>query len=368
MKFLFVIDSLVSGGAQRLYINLAKVFVQRGHAVEVFIYSPENQFYDDEFVFSNIKVHVADRPKSGFSWYVVKQLRQVVRVGVYDGVLSILHAPSIYAALGTLGLKSGKLAVWEVSSSIAPVKKMKRFLFYLATLAADSVVTNTHNEANIMRRQLGLGNKTTAVWNGYDLDVFEQRERLDNREIEQLLIVGRIAYPKNGVNLLKGLGLFLSRNNWLPKVVWAGRNETDQKSRLMQQEMDQYLAENPGVAEKFLRVGEVKNINELYSKSDALILVSIYEGLPNVICEAMLIGCPVIASNVCEHPEVLGKNEERGLLCDPYSPASICDAIERFSKMSVVERGELAKKSRHFAETNFEVGHMAEKFEHLFGS
>ena len=74
----------------------------------------------------------------------------------------------------------------------------------------------------------------------------------------------------------------------------------------------------------------VKNINDLYQSVDALIHPSIYEGLPNVICEAMILGCCVIASNVCDHPVIL--NDERGLLFDPRSPKSISKSIEEFKK------------------------------------
>ena len=56
-----------------------------------------------------------------------------------------------------------------------------------------------------------------------------------------------------------------------------------------------------------------------------------------VICEAMLSGCFVIASSVCDHPKVIGNNE-RGLLCDPSSPKSICLAIEKLNIMQAKKK------------------------------
>ena len=73
---------------------------------------------------------------------------------------------------------------------------------------------------------------------------------------------------------------------------------------------------------------------------------SIYEGLPNVICEAMLFGCPVIASDVSDNSVILGKNNERGILCDPHSPMSIYDAIERLEHMSNTARLRMIKSAR----------------------
>ena len=51
-----------------------------------------------------------------------------------------------------------------------------------------------------------------------------------------------------------------------------------------------------------------------------------------VLCEAMLSGCFVVASSVCDHPKIIGDNE-RGILCDPLSPESICIALENFMNL-----------------------------------
>ena len=53
------------------------------------------------------------------------------------------------------------------------------------------------------------------------------------KNITDLIIVGRIAYPKNGLNLLKALNLFYERNKWLPNISWIGREENEKRSILM---------------------------------------------------------------------------------------------------------------------------------------
>ena len=363
MKILLVIDSLGSGGAQRQYVNLANVLSSRGHQVEIFIYIPNNKFYEKHFLSTEIKIHEANKICRGFSWQVMKELRKLIKDG-YDGIISSMHAPSIYTALGKFGLSKGKLIVCEVSSSLAPVPKFRKFLFYLSSLLADVVVTNSFHESEIMKKEFGLSSKVVTIWNGYDIPSTFVSHVNNSKKINKLLIVGRIAYPKNGVNLLKGLSLFLSRNHRIPEIYWAGREDTDDLSIQMQKEMAQYLVENPEIALKFKMLGEVKNINELYLSSDALIHVSIYEGLPNVICEAMIIGCPVIASNVCDHPKVLQQGHS-GLLCEPFSPESICIAIEKFESMSIDQRKQLAVNARKFAEKNFGIDQMADGFENL---
>lgn len=45
MKYLFIIPSLKSGGAERVMATLANDFVQRGDVVEFILFSSEERFF-----------------------------------------------------------------------------------------------------------------------------------------------------------------------------------------------------------------------------------------------------------------------------------------------------------------------------------
>ena len=367
MKILIVIDSLGSGGAQRIAAYLAQGLIKKNHNVEVFVYNTEYNFFKSDFEKSNIKIHSVNKNlktnnKILFGLKVLFKLRSII--GNYDGIISFMHAPSIYSAFAKIGIYKGKLAVFELSSSTAPVPKFKRTLFYLASLISNVLVTNSYTETSIMKKKLGLANKSTTIWNGYDLNLMKPTFSSNSGKIKTLLVVGRIAYPKNGLNFLKSLKIFFDKNGWLPEVNWAGREDFDSRSVRMQNKMKQYLDKNTAVNKKFNFVGEVKDIEKLYNSVDALIHPSIYEGLPNVICEAMILGCCVIASNVCDHPIIL--DEDRGILFEPESPLSICNAIESFNAMSISRRNEMALKARKFSEDKFSLNTMVQSFENIF--
>ena len=76
----------------------------------------------------------------------------------------------------------------------------------------------------------------------------------------------------------------------------------------------------------------------------------------------MLFGCPVIASDVSDNSVILGENNERGILCDPHSPESICDAIEILENMSNANRLKMVKSARVFAEENFDIESKTSKY------
>tara|TARA_B100000780_G_C21122889_1_gene455017 strand:+ start:2822 stop:3934 length:1113 start_codon:yes stop_codon:yes gene_type:complete len=363
MKILIVIDSIGTGGAQKLKAELAQGLSRKGNQVEIFIYNDNNdKFFASDLTSSGVKIHVAKKNRNGFSISVLYELRRLLKKD-YDVIISSMHAPSIYAALAKLGIRKSKLIVCDESSSNAPVPFIKRYLFYIATIISDLVVPNSFNEALLMKKLPGRSNKIHPIWNGYDLSSFnfDDKEIYTNKGIKKLLIVGRIAYPKNGLNLLKALSLFLNSNGWLPEVNWVGRDDFDKRSTDMKEQMNNYLINNPDISKKFNWLGVVDDVQDFYKSSDALMHVSIYEGLPNVICEAMLSGCFVIASNVCDHPLVLG-DSERGILCDPLSPESICNAIEMFNGMEEAAKIAIIKKARNFAELEFNRDTMTDKY------
>ena len=131
--------------------------------------------------------------------------------------------------------------------------------------------------------------------------------------------------------------------------------------------MDDFLNENPDVASLWKWLGNVEDIFKQFKQADALLAASLYEGLPVVLCEAMLTGCFVIASDVCDHPLLIDESK-RGLLCNPLSPESICKAIESLNNMKVEARNETIDEARKFAEKNFNIEKMVSSYEFLLNT
>ncbi len=370
-KILIVIDTLASGGAQKLSLNLAKGLIKKSFDVEIFVYETTNDefnFFNSEFKKLNIKLRTV-KTKGNKRFFkklkIIFELRKLIKSD-YNSIISFLHIPSIYSSLAKIGLKKCKLTVCELSSSNAPVKPYIRLMFYIACFLSDNVVANSYSESRRIAKNFFLSNKVHPIWNGFNTQASKYNNLHTIKDIsKKILIVARVAYPKNGLNLLKGLNKFLENNNWAPEISWYGRNEIDNRSINMQNEMKKYLLENPKLNHYFKFCGESKDIDSLYMSYDALILPSIYEGLPLVICEAMLSNCFVIASNVCDHPLILGQNT-RGLLFEPNSPESIATSLNNFYSLSEKNRSRIINEAKEFANENFAINKMVDSFEKLF--
>jgi len=86
--------------------------------------------------------------------------------------------------------------------------------------------------------------------------------------------------------------------------------------------------------------------------SDALVLPSHSEGLPNVLLEAMSTSLPVLASNVGGIPELL-RNGELGLLCRAGDTQDLTQQMLRLFSMSDQERLQLGLRARKHVQQNY---------------
>jgi len=369
MKIICVVDSLVSGGAQRQMSLLACGLNDLGHQVELFLFYPQYDHFRSDIDASNIPVHGVERNgNTGFSLSVLWALRSLMTQG-FDAVISFQPNANIYATVARLlllGGKKPKLICGERTVTAHYSSAATRVGVWLTGLGSDNLVTNSYTQAQILRQLPGLEKKVRVIWNGYRVSSTQLNSfLLKPTDQLRILVVGRQSSEKNGTRLLEALQIFYDRYGWSPQLRWAGRQEQDDASLAMKATMERFLEKFPRLATRCSFLGEVKDVSKLYASSDVLILPSLYEGLPNAVCEAMLAGCPVIASNVCDLPRLLGLNEERGLLCDPVSSESIADAIYRFHTMTLQEKASMIQRAHRFVKDNLSLERMVKSYEGL---
>lgn len=80
------------------------------------------------------------------------------------------------------------------------------------------------------------------------------------------------------------------------------------------------------VADGIIFTGLRNDIPSLLSAIDLFVLPSLWEGLPNVVLEAMAAGLPVVATAVGGMPELVVENET-GILVPPHDPEALAVAI-----------------------------------------
>lgn len=127
----------------------------------------------------------------------------------------------------------------------------------------------------------------------------------------------------------------------------------------IQRDLDNY-----GLRSHVKLLGWRDDVPELIARSDLLVLPSKDEGVPNVIQEAMYIGCPVLASDVGGIPEII-ENERTGWILPIDQPSIWAEKISLM--ISQPEKLlQVSKEAALYAEKNFAVDTWARRYSSIF--
>lgn len=369
MKITCVIDSLGSGGAQRQMSILATLLKAHGHAVRIITYHGLDFFKP---MLDEAGVPVTCVTYRG-QWGRIRAVRSAIRETQPDIVLAYLPIPSFVVEVGSLPWRRFGLVVSERSLDTGRgIPWWNRIARYLLHLAADAVVANSHAQTTVVGKTAPwLKSRLLTILNCVDLETFYPVP--DEATVQagpiRILCLGRFEWVKNYVGLLEALEIVQREHPELDIVLDAfGHNHyTDGKPGPLSGEYLKLieLREGSPARERFGVHEPVANPLPLYHAASTLCLASFYEGCPNVVCEAMACGKPILAARVGDTP-VLVEDGVNGFLFDPRSPRDMADAMVRFAALTPAEREAMGRESRARAERLLSKDRFVAQYETLF--
>lgn len=334
-----VIDSLGSGGAQRQLVELAKGFKEKGYTVSFLVYHEENFFKGD---LNEINIPVTSIIESNYISRLFK-IRRYIRKGKYDVVLSFLEAANFICEFAGLPWRSWKLIVGERSANPDILKWGIRRLYRWFHFFADYVVANSHENLKMVRviNPFLSQKKCKVIYNIVDFDYWTQATDYVpcvGGKIN-LVVAASHQYMKNAKGLIEAVDYLNEDEKQRIKVTWYGEERSDdslQKASLM--------IKQRGLQNIFTFHNATNNINTKMQYADVVGLFSFYEGLPNVICEAMIIGKPIISSSVSDVPVLLSHN----LNCtfNPHNSRNISKVLSYILSLGTEDLENIGKNNR----------------------
>ena len=354
-RILCLIESLGSGGAERQLTGLSVMLKQQGHQVEV-CYYVKNEFYLSYLQTNGVKVCFlveASCPKKRFF-----ALRKHIKDVKPDTVISYSASPSMIACLLKFFGNKFNLIVSERNTTQRIDKSVKlRFFLYRW---ANHIVPNSYSQARFIHDYFPeLSNKVKVITNFVDTDKFKPSdETITAHDETRIVCVGRLMPQKNLPRYIEAIGKVVAAGYRL-HVDWFGQDLKDAYSAECHKDIqDNHLEE------KFVFHAPSSNIQQEYQKADVFCLPSLYEGFPNVLCEAMSCGKPVLCSRVCDNPIII-QEVENGLLFDPLDVDDMVATIEHYLDLPLEKKNDMGIKNREIAVDLFSKDSFIRKYINL---
>lgn len=357
-KILLFTDALGAGGAQRQLVGLAILLKKKNYDVSVITYH-HNSFYvpilmDNDISYKHVK------PAEN-KLYRVIAITKEIKNEKPDVVIAYQSSPSSISCLSKLFIPNIKLIVSErnTSQSFGTIERIRFNLYRIANY----VVPNSYaQEAFLIAHAPFLKGKIHVISNFVDNESFFPAEKYVCNSPKRILTVARINRQKNILNYIKAVKIAKDSGCDIT-VDWYGYADG---GGIYKEECERAIDEL-GLETSFIFHEPTNEIVKEYQRCDALCLPSIFEGTPNVVCEAMSCGVPILCSNICDNPRIVDDGDN-GYLFNPLDIKDIARKIELFCGLTNDQINEMRKKSRDLALYKFSETAFVQKYIELIES
>jgi glycosyltransferase involved in cell wall biosynthesis len=347
---------LNGGGAERQIVNVACGLKQKGYFVEFLCYC-EGDFYEDNLKKNDIIVY-----RKLLSNYIKRlfYVRQFIRKNKYDVVISFLETPNFLNCFSAIGGRNWKVIIGERSANDNFLRSRKGKIFCWFHRFADYIVCNSEN-AKIKRERYfpAYKDKLKVIYNKINIDniASEYTPKRDGKT--NIVILASYQYLKNPIGMVKAILSMNKDEREGLDISWYGNKNVFKGNTSCYDEVIKLVKDN-NLEDTIHFNLQTDNPYEKINGSDFVALFSKYEGLPNAICEGMIMGKPIIMSKVSDYDVLVdGTN---GFLFDCNDEISIKNAIVKAKNMTEEEIIDMGLNSKNKANNLFSENVIIEKW------
>ncbi|MFW6085205.1 MAG: glycosyltransferase [Gemmatimonadota bacterium] len=325
------IPSLDGGGAERVVVNLLRGFVDAGLEVDLLLVRPRGPLLDE------VPSEVEIVPLAGGR--IIASLPSLVRYLRHrrpDVVLSHLDSMNLVAlwARRLAGVPARVVVTTHIAlsrhaSGGSLRQRIVARLVGRAYRSADAVVAVSRGVAADLERRIRRRDSIRVIYN--PIVSPELRKRADSvrsmpaaelpgvpANARLVLSVGRLTPQKNQALLLEA---FEALAGDVPEAHLVILGEGGERQALEQR------AGELGLEGRISLPGFVEDVAPWYAAADVFVLSSDWEGLPTVLIEALLYGCPVVSTRCPSGPEEILEDGRYGRLVPMRDAPALAEAI-----------------------------------------
>ncbi|WP_291142673.1 glycosyltransferase [Flavobacterium sp. UBA7680] len=321
MRIVQLIDSLESGGAERMAVNYANALSKEITFSGLIATRKEGELIHQ--ISENVSYLFLNK-KRKIDFKVIFKLRRYI----LENKVTIIHAHSssfFTAVLVKLTFVKIKI-VWHdhYGSRVNESWKQNKVLIFLSVFFSSIFVVN-YQLRNWSQKTM-LCKKVVFIPN------FTIEEKDDNQitnlkgiEGKRIVVLANLKNPKNHILILKAFqDLKLQDSDWTLHLI--GRDYLDEYSNSLKSFIKHHELE------KHIHLyGERKDVKHILSQADIGVLASTEEGFPVALLEYAMSNLGVVSTNVGFCAEII-QHEVTGLVFSPFNDLELKVQLEKMIK------------------------------------
>lgn len=358
-KIAFFLPNLQGGGAERVVVTLANSFSKRVN-VDIVLCDANGPLLKE--CSQNVKLINLNVKNE---YFCLSPLVNYINKHSPDVFLSTLDLANIMVLIAKKISGFQKKIIIRLSNTVSKQKrsffkkKIERFLMKNFYNTADVIIAVSNGVAKDFSLYTGINEKRVSVI--YNPVISEDLYTLANEKIDHpwfvdhdlpvILAVGRLTKQKNYPLLIKAFARLQEKIPCRLLILGEGNERQKIHDLVNSFELNEYV-DMPGFQQ---------NPFAYMKKADCFVLSSDYEGLPNVLIQAMACGCPVVSTDCPSGPrEILGDGKFGYLV-----PVGDADSLA-FSMMQILN-GQILKPSVDWME-KFTLENVVEQYWQFFNA
>ena len=352
----FYMQDLSSGGVERMRLRLIETLRRQNFRITLVLAAKRGPLLS--LLPSGLDVVELGRQRT---IHAVARLNRFLRDVKPDILVSSLDHNNIAAMLACrLSGGSTRLVICQHNALSAEQAlgwkyRLVPWAYYVLQRQADGIVAVSQGVADELSAVAGIArHRISVIYNPViDRGFWERANReaphdwLVQKVCPVLVFVGRLTAQKDLFTLFAAMKIALEQSSRRLIVLGEGEDEPALKRYASAAAIEQAIA----------FVGFQPNPLPWIRHADALVLSSRYEGLGNVIVEALACGTPVIATNCPHGPAEVLLGGTLGRLVPVGNPAALAEAILHFD-IPTVDKAKLQAGAERFSAESCAAAHI----------